>query len=164
MTDRPSGADRPARLDRRRRPGPPVSPQVAGARRAFPLTIPPELTAYILDFHWDVELLHALDLPTVELPVAELAHHLDLPFWAYDGPFQVTPRQVAADPVRYHAQYERTLTADLRHPIDVVHRPDNRLTILDGIHRLLRATLEGHQTLDARILPWSALDEIAVRG
>ncbi|TDO62607.1 hypothetical protein EV651_106229 [Kribbella sp. VKM Ac-2571] len=131
-------------------------------RRPFPLTVPPELTAYILDFHWDTERLHALDLPTVELPVADLAHHLDLPFWAYDDrPFQVTPRQVAAYPVTYHAQYERTFAADLRHPIDVVHRPDDRITILDGVHRLLRAELEHHPTITARVLQWSELDHIA---
>lgn len=131
-------------------------------RRPFPLTIPPELTAYILDFHWDVDLLHALDLPTTELPVTELAHHLDLPFWAYDGPFQVTPHQVAADPLTYNAQYDRTLAADLRHPLDVVRRPDDRLTILDGIHRLLRAELEGRTTVGVRVLPWSDLDRIAI--
>ncbi|WP_410786323.1 hypothetical protein [Kribbella sp. C-35] len=131
-------------------------------RRPFPLAVPPELTAYILDFHWDLERLHALDLPTVDLPVADLAHHLDLPFWAYDGPFQVTPRQVAADPVTYRAQYERTLAADLRHPIDVVHRPDDRITILDGVHRLLRAELERRTTISTRVLRWSELDRIAV--
>jgi hypothetical protein len=133
-------------------------------RRPFPLTVPPELTAYILDFHWDLELLHALDLPTVDLPVADLAHHLDLPFWAYDDrPFQVTPRQVAADPVTYRAQYERTLAADLRHPLHVVRRPDDRITILDGVHRLLRAELEGRVDVAACVLPWSELDRIAVR-
>lgn len=138
-------------------------PTTAATRRPFPLPIPPELTAYILDFHWSLDRLHALDLPVVELPVADLAHHLDLPFWAYDGPFHVTPHQVAADPVTYHAQYERILAADLSHPIDVVRRPDNRLTILDGIHRLLRAALEDRRTITARVLPWSALDDIAVR-
>lgn len=131
-------------------------------RRPFPLAVPPELTPYILDFHWDLALLHALDLPTVQIPVAELAHHLDLPFWAYDGPFQVTPHQVGADPLTYRGQYERMLAADLRHPIDVVRRPDNRITILDGIHRLLRAELERRTTLTARDLPWSDLDRIAV--
>ncbi|TCC43013.1 hypothetical protein [Kribbella sindirgiensis] len=132
-------------------------------RRPFPLTVPAVLTAYILDFHWDVERLHALDLPTVELPVADLAHHLDLPFWAYDDrPFQVTPRQVAADPVTYRAQYERTLAADLRHPIDTVRRPDNRITILDGVHRLLRAELEHRPTVAVRLLDWADLDRIAV--
>ena len=133
-------------------------------RRPFPLPIPPELTAYILDFHWDLNRLYALDLPVTDLAVADLAHHLDLPFWAHAGrPFQVTPRQVAADPVTYHEQYARTRSADLRHPLDAVHRPDNRITILDGIHRLLRAELEGQQGVVVRILPWSTLDEIAAR-
>ncbi|NUS00685.1 MAG: hypothetical protein HOV67_36155 [Kribbellaceae bacterium] len=132
-------------------------------RRPFPLAIPPELTAYILDFHWDLDRLHALDLPVTQLAVADLAHHLDLPFWAYDErPFQVTPHQVAAAPTTYQAQYHRTLAADLRHPLDVVRRPDHRITILDGIHRLLRAELEGHTVVAVRILPWCALDEIAV--
>ena len=134
-------------------------------RRPFPLAVPPELAAYILDFHWDLELLHALDLPVVELSVADLAHHLDLPFWAYGGrPFRVTPRQVAADPVTYREQYERTVAADLRHPLDVVRRPDERITILDGVHRLLRAELEGRAVVEVRVLPWEDLDQIAVRG
>lgn len=133
-------------------------------RRPFPLAVPPELTAYILDFHWDLELLHALDLPSVALPLADLAHHLDLPFWAYEGrPFQVSPRQVVADPVTYHDQYQRTQTADLRHPLDAVRRPDDRITILDGIHRLLRAELEGRPVVAVRVLPWPALDQIAIR-
>ena len=132
-------------------------------RRPFPLAIPPILTPYILDFHWDVELLHRLDLPTAELPLSDLAHHLDLPFWRYDRPFQVTPRQVAADPDRYDEQYARTLAADLRHPLDVVRRPDGRITILDGIHRLLRAELEGREVIGVRVLEWEDLDAIAVR-
>ncbi|NIK55974.1 ParB N-terminal domain-containing protein [Kribbella shirazensis] len=133
-------------------------------RRPFPLAVPAELRAYILDFHWDLDLLHTLDLPTTELPLAQLAHHLDLPFWAYDGqPFQLTPHQVAADPVTYREQYERTLAADLRHPVDVVRRPDGRITILDGVHRLLRAELEGRAVLAVRVLAWDELDRIAVR-
>lgn len=133
-------------------------------RRPFPLAVPPELRRYILDFHWDLDLLHALELPVLELPVADLADHLDLPFWAYDGqPFQVTPHQVAADPATYQAQYERTLAADLRHPVDVVRRTDGRITILDGVHRLLRAELEGRTVITARVLAWDELDRIAVR-
>ncbi|MFC6158516.1 hypothetical protein [Kribbella jiaozuonensis] len=133
-------------------------------RRPFPLAVPPELTAYILDFHWDLDLLHALDLPVIELPVTDLAHHLDLPFWAYaDRPFQLTPHQVAAAPVTYRDQYERTLAADLSHPLDVVRRPDDRLTILDGVHRLLHAELEHRTVVAARVLPWTNLDRIAAR-
>lgn len=133
-------------------------------RRPFPLAIPPELTAYILDLHWDLGLLHRLDLLTISVRVADLAHHLDRPFWQYDGrPFQLTPRQVAADPAKYQDQYARTLAADLRHPLHVVRRWDGRLTILDGVHRLLKAELEGRTTIVVRVLPWEDLEEIAVR-
>ena len=133
-------------------------------RRPFPLAIPPELQAYILDFHWDLSFLHALDLPTVAMPITDLADHLDLPFWAYDGrPFQITPHQVAAAPHLYQEHYARTLAADLQHPLDVVRRPDQRITILDGVHRLLRAELEDRTTVAVRVLSWGELDRIAVR-
>ena len=103
--------------------------------KPFPLVIPSVLRPYILTFLWDVEALHALDLPTAQMAVSDLAHHLDLPFWAYDGqPFQVTPHDVAADPNRYHEQFARTLAADLTHPLDV------------------------------RVLVWERLGEIAVPG
>ena len=136
-------------------------------RQPFPLAhlVPPELRPYLLDFHWDVAVLHRLDLPTTQVPLAELAPHLDLPFWLYDGrPFQVTPHQVAADPVRYHEQYQRTMAADLEHPLDVVRRTDGRLTVLDGVHRLLRAELEERVVVAVRILAWEELDAIAIRG
>ena len=135
-------------------------------RRPFPLAdqVPPELSSYILDFHWDLSLLHQLELPTLRVPLAGLADHLDLPFWAYDGrPFQVTPHQVAADPVRYRDQYERTMAAGLSHPLDVVRRPDGRVTILDGIHRLSRAELEARTAVDVRVLGWDLVDRISVR-
>ncbi|MFF0339654.1 hypothetical protein [Kribbella sp. NPDC004875] len=132
-------------------------------RRPFPLAVPEELSAYILDFQWDLDLLHALDLPVVSMPVEALRHHLELPFWAYAGkPFQVTPRQVAADPVTYREQYERTLAADFNLPLDALARPDHRITILDGIHRLLRAELEDRSVVEVRLLPWRDLDQIAV--
>jgi len=134
-------------------------------RQRFPLAdlVPVALASYILDFHWDVEALHALELPTTTVPLAQLAEHLDLPFWAFEGPFRLTPHEVAAEPVKYREQYERTLAADLRHPLDVVRRLDGRITILDGVHRLLRAELEGRSTVAVRVLEWDELDRIAVR-
>ena len=131
--------------------------------KPFPLPIPPVLQPYILDFQWDLARLHALDLPTTELTVASLAHHLELPFWAYDGrPFQVTPYEVAADPNRYHEQFARTLVANLSHPVHAVRREDGRITILDGVHRLLKAHLTGQALVRARLLGREQLDEIAV--
>lgn len=135
-------------------------------REPFPLLneLPSELTDVILDFHWDVGLLRSLDLPTTDLPVAALAWQLRLPFWAWDGqPFQVSPLEVAGDSEVHAEQYARTLAADLRYPLDVVRRPDGRITILDGVHRLLKAHLEGPESVRARILGWEDLDAIAVR-
>ena len=135
-------------------------------REPFPLlsVLPAELRDVILDFHWDVELLHSLELPGIELPMAELEWHLRLPFWAYRGrPFRVTPMQVAAEPCVYAEQYARTMAADLQWPLDVVRREDGRITILDGVHRLLRAYLDGVESVRVRVLEWEELDAIAVR-
>ncbi|TDD16879.1 hypothetical protein E1218_28885 [Kribbella turkmenica] len=135
-------------------------------RRPFPLLaeLPRELRDVILDFHWDQRLLWALELPVVEQPVAELAWQLELPFWALGGrPFQVTPLQVAADPGRYAEQYARTMATELRYPLDAVRRPEGHLTILDGVHRLLRAWLDGRESVRVRVLEWEAIDSIAVR-
>jgi hypothetical protein len=132
-------------------------------RREFPLLhlVPTELRGVLLDFVWDADRLRELDLPTRTVPVSDLDWHLDLPFWSVDDlPFQVTPRQVAAEAHRFSAQYERTLAADLRFPLDVVERTD-RLTILDGVHRLLKAVMIGRDRIAVRVLPWHRVDDIA---
>ncbi|MEU4605132.1 hypothetical protein AB0F43_19285 [Kribbella sp. NPDC023972] len=54
--------------------------------------------------------------------------------------------------------------ADLRYPLDAVRRPDGRITILDGVHRLLRAHLCGLGVVRVRVLAWDDLDEICVRS
>jgi hypothetical protein len=135
-------------------------------RQPFPLQqeLPRELHGVILDFHWDQALLWALELAVVDVPVAELSWHLQLPFWAKDGrPFQVSPLGVAAEPETHAEQYARTMAADLSYPLDVVRRPEGHVTILDGVHRLLRAHLEGLGSVRVRVLRWEQLDAIAVR-
>jgi hypothetical protein len=79
-------------------------------RREFPLLhlVPTELRDVLLDFVWDADRLRELDLPTRTVPVSELEWHLDLPLWSVDDvPFQVTPRQVAAQP----ADFRRSTSA-----------------------------------------------------
>ncbi|TCO48398.1 hypothetical protein EV646_104216 [Kribbella antiqua] len=135
------------------------------ARVPFPLlaVVPAELRGIILDFHWDTELLHGLELPVSRVDVAELEWHLELPFWAHaERPFQVSPLQVTARPEVYPEQYARTMAADLRYPLDAVRRPDGRVTILDGVHRLLRAWMSRQAVVRVRVLEWDELDAIAV--
>ncbi|GAB2705784.1 hypothetical protein [Nocardia thraciensis] len=135
-------------------------------RAPFPLLaqVPAELRDVILDFHFDLERLHALDLPVRTVPTAELAWHLDLPFWSAQAiPFAVTPNTVAARPEVYQRQWQRTHAADLRYPVDAYLRRDGRIVILDGIHRLLKASLTAQTQMRVRVLEPHRFDAIANR-
>lgn len=135
------------------------------SRAPFPLLdqLPAALRGVILDFHWDTDRLHEISLPTRVVPIAEVDWHLTLPFWAVDGvPFQVSPAEVAADRVTHRRQWERTEAADLRFPLDGYRRADGRLVILDGIHRLLKATVTGRPEVEVRVLGEQQFDAIAV--
>lgn len=134
-------------------------------RRPFPLLAerPASLDGVILDFHWDLERLHALSLPEREVSTSTLEWHLHLPFWAAGGrPFQVSPADVASEPSAHPEQWTRTLAADLRYPLDAYVGAEGRLIILDGVHRLLKALVEGRSTLRVRVLEADSFGAIAV--
>ena len=122
--------------------------------------MPAELKYVLMPFVWRLELLRGLDLERIEIDVSSYAWMLDLPLWQYEGEwFAVTPRQVRDDRGRFHEQWARTQRADLRWPVHVTRR-DGRLVIIDGVHRLLRATHEGVDRLPAFLLPmrsWQAI-------
>jgi hypothetical protein len=103
-----------------------------------------------LDFFWDVRKLWAADLPVVPMRVRDLQWLLDRPFWK-DGPRKLAlrPCDVAANPERYQADYERTMAADLSRPINVIHLR-GRWVVMDGLHRLLKASLCGHEMILAK--------------
>jgi len=125
--------------------------------------LPPELRRWVLpDVTWDQHRLWAIDVPTCEVPVDELAWMLDLPWWR-DGEryFAVRPGDVAAKPARYPAQHARTLAADLDFPL-VGTMIEGRLVLLDGVHRLLKARLLGIPTVRVRVLPPDRIDEIRI--
>lgn len=116
----------------------------------FSLRAPPELAGIILDFDWDRARLHALELPVEDIAVAELRWQLDLRWWKYDDRhFAVSPNEVRGDPIRYEAQWRRTLAADLTFAIHVAETAPQRWTILDGVHRLLKADVAGARTIRA---------------
>jgi hypothetical protein len=98
-------------------------------------------------FWWDIRKLWTVDLPVVEMRVAELEWLLDLPFWD-DGPDELTlsARDVAGDRANYRVEYERAMAADLSYPINTILL-NGRWVIMDGIHRLLKAWLLGHETI-----------------
>jgi hypothetical protein len=133
------------------------------ARQPFPILdqVPPELRGIVLDFRWDRERLWALDLPVREVALSDLAWQLRLPWWAHDGqPFTLTPDQVAYDPATYRQQYVRTQASDLRFPICALQRAGD-ITVLDGVHRLLKARLSMRETILVKVVSPGMLDAIA---
>ena len=103
-----------------------------------------------LVFSWDVRKLWAMDLPIVPMHVRELEWLLDRPFWQ-DGSHTLAlrPRDVAAAPTRYRADYERAMASDLACPINVIYLRD-RWVVMDGLHRLLKAWMCNHETILAK--------------
>lgn len=123
---------------------------------------PRELAPFLLEFDWDREALWALDLPVETLPVACLEWHLDLPWWPADGrPFALTPRDVLRDPDRHALDSRRALDSCLGFPLDVTWR-GGRWTIVDGVHRLVKAVALGLRDLRVRKVPASALAALAL--
>ena len=129
----------------------------------FALATPPELEGIILAFDWDRARLHALVLPVDEVPVAALAWMLDLRWWKFaHAHFAVTPNQVRANPARYALHWERTRAADLAFPIHLAETAPSRWTILDGVHRLLKASMAGERTIRAHYVGPAALEAIRI--
>jgi len=109
---------------------------------------------------WDIYKLWALDLPVRRLAVEELAWLLELPLWRKDGiRFRVSPAQVRAEPNRFGGHMRRVMASDLAYPIHLVGHK-SRLVVLDGYHRLLKATIEGRREIEAMVLSQRDFDSI----
>jgi hypothetical protein len=109
----------------------------AAVRAAFPV------------FDWSVERLWTLQLPVHALPIETFDWLLDLPIWRWRGKrFQVSVRDVIADSDTYAPHVRKAMATDLSYPIHVTTH-GNRIVILDGYHRLLKAVLLGRASLDA---------------
>ena len=113
--------------------------------------VPAPLASVIPNVMWSRERLHRLALPVVAIPVDELRWQLELPWWRLGKRrFVVSPNEVRNAPQRYAQHWQRTLDADLRYPIDLLQR--DRLIILDGLHRLLKADLQALAAVPAHIV------------
>ena len=114
-------------------------------------------------FYWDVPALYALTSPVVEVDVADFAWTLDIPF-GRDGDrlFAMTTRKALADPDRYPERRDRIEAADLSCPI-ALYRTRKRTLVLDGYHRIAKATRRGKATLPARMVTEEDLPGILIR-
>ena len=112
------------------------------------------------DFHWDEEKVWKLNIPATEMDINELTWHFDIPFhWHKDGKYNLKSREVINNPEKYKEEYERTMKADLRHPIDIMENK-GRWLILDGLHRLMKAYILKMNKVKVRIIPREKIPEI----
>jgi hypothetical protein len=125
--------------------------------------MPPVMQALLPNAEWDRAKLHELTLPVVELRVADLRWMLDLPWWRVgERRFAVTPNQVRHAPERYATHWRRVLDADLDFPIDLLQL--QRMIVLDGVHRLLKADVLGMRMLACRVLDTAQFAKITAQG
>ena len=113
------------------------------------------------DFLWDEERVWALDVPVEEMSSSVLTWHLDFPFLfsCPDGYYDLCPREVLEHSSEHPEEYARTMRSDTTHPIDIMFWR-GRWLILDGLHRLMKQTVEGKDMVPVRKIPKSAIPEI----
>ena len=113
------------------------------------------------DFSWDEKKVWQLDYPAEEMPTSELTWHLDIPFiWSKpNGYYDIKPSEVINQPEKFREEYERTMQADMSYPIDVMCWKE-RWLILDGLHRLMKLSIQGKEIVSVRKIPQSAIPKI----
>lgn len=112
------------------------------------------------DFDWNTQKVWALTLPVEEMDIAELVWHFAIPFLGEHGEdYNVTPSEIIQNPKAHSEEYERTMAADLKYPIDIM-KNKGRWLILDGLHRLMKAFIDGQNTVRVRIVPRELIPEI----
>lgn len=112
------------------------------------------------DFGWSESKVWVLDFSVEEIPLSDLAWHFDIPFWDFlDDNYNLSPNQVVSDPEKYKVEYDRTMKADLSHPIDIMENK-GRWLILDGLHRLVKARILGYDKISVRKIPRTEIPKI----
>lgn len=121
---------------------------------------PKIITDVGFDFNWSEPKVWALDLPKENVDIRDLEWHFDIPFWnTAGGQYDLRPRDVMENPEKHREEYSRTMNADMACPIDIMENK-GRWLILDGLHRLVKAKLEGKTEVEVRKVPRSAIPMI----
>lgn len=115
-----------------------------------------------LDFgQWDDEKLWALEVPVTQMNIEELFWHFDVPFLPNDNGerWTLTPLDVIHKVEGSENEQSRLENADLVYPIDILENKGKWL-VLDGLHRLAKAYIEGQKQVKVRIIPHDRMPEI----
>ncbi len=113
------------------------------------------------DFNWSSQKVWKLNYPVEEIDIKKLEWHFEIPFWnTPNGVYDLKPREVIKAPKKFSQEYERAMKADLRHPIDIM-KNKGRWLILDGLPRLVKSKLLGHNKVKVRKIPTSEIHSIS---
>ncbi|MCX6716204.1 MAG: ParB N-terminal domain-containing protein [Candidatus Taylorbacteria bacterium] len=104
------------------------------------------------DFSWSEKKVWILEVPVEEINIDELTWHFDIPFLWERGIYNLKPQEVISNSDIHKKEYARTMKADLIHPIDIMENK-GRWLILDGLHRLMKASILGMKTIKVRKIP-----------
>jgi hypothetical protein len=101
------------------------------------------------DFDWSEDKVWALNVPTEDMDIQELTWHFDIPFLWENRVYNLTPHEVINNPEAHKEEYDRTMRADLSHPIDIMEHK-GRWLILDGLHRLMKSSIMDAEKVHVR--------------
>ncbi len=126
------------------------------AKKSVPLSskTPKIIQEVGFDFDWDSKKVWALKIPTVSMPIKHLLWHFDIPFWEkqHTNNYNLTPYQVIEHPTKHPLHYNKIKRARLKYPIDIM-KNKGRWLILDGLHRLTKAHMQGLIKVQVRKIP-----------
>ena len=109
------------------------------------------------DFGWDEGKVWKLDVPVEYMPISELEWHFDIPFWfTKGGYYDLKPIEVIENPKKWKEEYDRTMSSNLDYPLDIMLWKGKWL-LLDGLHRLVKASILGRKTVKVRKIPKKAI-------
>ena len=114
------------------------------------------------DFSWDSKKVWALDIPAEEMDMQNLIWHFDIPFWEVEDTddYNLKPWEVIDEPDKHSVHYKKIQKADLKYPIDIMENKV-RWLILDGLHRLVKAHMQGLKKVMVRKIPREKIPEIS---
>ena len=98
--------------------------------------------------------LRELPLPVQDVAIKKLLWHFDMPVWEKDGTddWNLTPWEVIKKAEGSAGHQARVKEADINFPL-VITEYNSRLTILDGVHRLVKMYMRGDTKVKAKIIP-----------
>ncbi|MDO8504853.1 MAG: hypothetical protein Q7S36_03295 [Candidatus Liptonbacteria bacterium] len=121
--------------------------------------IPKSLRKAGYEIYCDAEKLGSLHIPIVDFEIKDLVWNFDLPLWGKDGEsWNLTPWDVINEVPGSASQRRRVENVDMKYPILIIKKKDNWL-IIDGVHRLVKAYLNGQQVILAKIIKKDLIDK-----